>query len=226
MIPTDRDELDALAGEYVLGVLDDAQRREIDTARAGNGALEQAIRFWEDRLSSLAELAPPAAPPPDGWERVAARLALPQEPARVKNPAVPWRWATAVATAVAAVLALYIAMAPPAAAPHFVAILHAPQQDQPSFVATVERNGLVLRAVATATPPADHAFELWIIPRGATAPAPLGMIPADGRLQLATLTTPVGEGGTLAISVEPPGGSPTGLPTGPVVYVGPVIRAD
>ncbi|MDE2037235.1 MAG: anti-sigma factor, partial [Pseudomonas sp.] len=63
---------------------------------------------------------------------------------------------------------------------------------------------------------------LWAIPAGGK-PISLGLLPVsgNGRIQLskehqALLTAPL----TLAVSLEPQGGSPTGQPTGPVLYQG------
>ena len=132
-----------------------------------------------------------------------------------------WRWSTAGFAAAAAALALWIAVTP-APGPSFVAVLHPPQQDQASWVATAGRSGLVVRAVTAAAPPGDRAFELWAIAPGATRPRSLGVIPPGGELKLSPLPPDLRDGATLAISVEPLGGSPTQQPTGPVVFVGSV----
>jgi anti-sigma-K factor RskA len=64
--------------------------------------------------------------------------------------------------------------------------------------------------------------ELWLIPADGK-PRPLGMLRADRAVtiklptDLAALT--VGNA-VLAVSLEPPGGSPTGSPTGPVIATG------
>ena len=46
MIPTDREELDILAGEFVLGLLDATQGREVTDALAGIVAWQDAVTFW------------------------------------------------------------------------------------------------------------------------------------------------------------------------------------
>src|SRR5579883_2673944 len=114
MIPEDRDALNVLAGEYVLGLLDPAEAREIEAARASNAALRSAIDFWQQRLHPLAALAPPAEPPSDLWSGIAARLdSVPQTgAARWWNRTSPWRWATAGMAALAVALLLYIALSP------------------------------------------------------------------------------------------------------------------
>ncbi len=224
MIPADREELDILAGEFVLGLLDAAQTREITEALAGNRALRDAVDFWEQKLHPLSALAAPAEPPAGTWDAIAARV----QPARSRatswwGSAAPWKWATAGLAAAAAALVLYIAIPP--SAPPLVAGLHAPSREAAAWIATVGPGGLHLVAVAPAKPPAQRVFELWAIAKPGSPARALGVIPEDGKLGLAALPRDVGPGATLAISVEPPGGSPTGSPTGPVVFVG-VLQAS
>ena len=70
---------------------------------------------------------------------------------------------------------------------------------------------------------ADRVLELWWAPAQG-APKSLGLIKADGTTVLSRGQLPGGLRGSgidhMAVSVEPPGGSPTGQPTGPVVFYG------
>jgi anti-sigma-K factor RskA len=222
MIPENSEDLHTLAGEYVLGVLDEEDASEVAAALAANPELRRAVTFWEEQLHPLLTVTPPVEPPPGTWQAIEARIAqTASKPTGMPfwNSLALWRWSTAGFAAAAAALALWMAVTP-APAPSFVAVLHPPQQDQANWVATGGRHGLVLRAVAGAAPPSDRAFELWAIAPGGTRPRSLGVIPADGELKLATLPPDLREGATLAISLEPIGGSPTQQPTGPVVFVG------
>jgi anti-sigma-K factor RskA len=222
MIPENPEDLHVLAGEYVLGVLGEPDATEVAEALTTNIELRRAVTFWEEQLNPLSELASPALPPPGTWEAIEARITKP-----ASKPIAPpfwervalWRWSTAGFAAAVAALALWIAVVP-GPGPSFVAILHPPQQDQVSWVATAGRSGLVVRAVTAATPPSDRVFELWAIAPGATRPRSLGVIPPDGELRLGTVPPDLRNGATLAISVEPVGGSPTQQPTWPVVFVG------
>ncbi len=72
------------------------------------------------------------------------------------------------------------------------------------------------------TLPAGRAPELWLIPAG-QKPIAVGMIAASGptTIELSrALVARLGPTAALAVSVEPPGGSPTGQPTGPVIAKG------
>jgi anti-sigma-K factor RskA len=225
MIPTDRDDLDVLAGEFVLGLLDAAQTREIEDALADNRALRDAVTFWEEKLHPLSALAAQADPPAGTWDRISARVQPAKPPATSwRNSAAPWKWATAGLAAAAAALVLYVAIPP--SAPSLVAGLHAPSAQSADWIATVSPGGLHLVAVAGTKPPTQRVFELWAIAgKPGSKPRALGVIPDDGKFQLASLPRDVAPGATLAISVEPPGGSPTGSPTGPVVFVG-ILQAS
>jgi anti-sigma-K factor RskA len=228
MIPQDPREREVLAGEYVLGVLDLDQAREIETALATDEALRDAIAFWERKLHPLSSLAEPVNPPAEIWNAVEARIARPPKPSRnVWAAAAPWRWSTGAFAAIAAALLLYVVIAPRTPAPitsPLVAVLKSSKTQSAGWIAVLGPNGLRLSQLTGERPPAAHAYELWgIVPR-ATRPVPLGVIPASGEMRLAALPKGVLVGATLAISIEPPGGSPTGLPTGPVVYAG-VLRS-
>jgi anti-sigma-K factor RskA len=224
MIPDDRNELHILAGEYVLGVLEPDTAREVEEALASHDALRRAVTFWEERLHPLAALAPPAEPPEELWRRIEKSIAA---LGRARTPLLRslafWRGATGLATAIAAGLALYIVLAPPLE-PRYVAVLHAPQGIEPAFVATSGEKGLFVRAVATAAAPEDRSFELWAIPKG-EKPRSLGLIPADGRLELGALPAPLGDGVTLAITIEPKSGAPHASPSSAPVFLGTVVAA-
>ncbi len=227
MIPADRDQLAILAGEFVLGVLDADQSREVAEALASDAALQDAVAFWEQQLHPLSALASPAAPPSGTWEAIAARLtrSSPHSAApRRWNRASLWRWSTAGGTAAAAALLLYVALAPVTPAPPLVAALHAPTARAADWIAVADKSGLRLYEIAGAAAPPAHVFELWAIAPHAKRPEPVGIIPANGTLRLATPPPAVENGATLAISIEPPGGSPTRQPTGPVVFVG-ILRS-
>lgn len=224
MIPEDPHELDVMAGEYVLGVLDHDTAREVEAARATNPALSRAISFWESQLHPLTALVPPAEPPAGGWQRIAERLW--PERSGWRNSLALWRSVALAAGAVAAALLVYIVLAPPTAGPNLVAFLHVPSDPTPVWLATAGRDGLTLQAVGNHPAPSDRDLQLWTIPASGGRPEPLGVISASGRLVVPGPPAGVTAGATLAISVEPKGGSPTGQPTGPVAFVGTIIRGS
>ena len=92
-----------------------------------------------------------------------------------------------------------------------------------TFVATIDtKRGTIAVVPAAFTADATRVPELWLIPADGK-PRPLGLLQAD---RAVTITIPPQFAGqtvsnaVLAVSLEPPGGSPTGLPTGPVIGTG------
>ena len=72
----------------------------------------------------------------------------------------------------------------------------------------------------------DRALQLWLVAGGQAPPRSLGLL--DPVHEIALQLDPQAEthlrpSAALAVSLEPPGGSPTGLPTGPVIYQGPLL---
>ena len=139
-----------------------------------------------------------------------------------------WRGLSFFGFAAALVLGLRL-MAPAVEAPTptIVAVL-AGKDAKPVLVATVERGGRVLavKAIGAIAIPPDRALELWALPEGKD-PRSLGLVPAAGVVRIA-LPVPADDAfrgvPALAISLEPAGGSPTGKPTGPVLYIGGIER--
>jgi anti-sigma-K factor RskA len=88
------------------------------------------------------------------------------------------------------------------------------------FLAQVQADGSILiRPTGQVTVAPAKDLELWALSKGATIPVSLGVLPADGRLVRAQAQDHRPDT-QLLISLEPKGGSPSGLPTGPVVYGG------
>ena len=68
----------------------------------------------------------------------------------------------------------------------------------------------------------QRVLELWLIAPG-DQPRSLGLIEAGRPVHInlpPDLIRRIAADATLAVSLEPPGGSPTGLPTGPVIANG------
>jgi anti-sigma-K factor RskA len=224
--PTDSGKI--IAAEYVLGVLGAEERREVERRMTQEPALAAEVAFWEERLAGLADGVVPVAPPQATWSRIEAAIAtpLPQRPASTWQSVAFWRaFGIASATLAAASIAMlaYIGLVPTARAPLMATL--GGSGGQPNFVATVTGGGTSLVVVPAALLTSDpRAIELWLIPTGPGArPHSLGLIQPGQPIRLEIppeLAGRVTPDATLAVSLEPPGGSPTGLPTGPVIASG------
>ena len=217
-----------LAGEYALGTLPRRVRQRFRRLMAADPELARLVGDWARRLGPLDDATPAEEPPARVWRAIDRRIGT---AAATPPPSLPWfgtlafwRGLALAAGAAAAGLVLYIALfAGRAPAPIVVAVL-AGHGGAPGWVAvTGPRPGEVsFSAVAPQPEAKPHAFELWGIAGG--PPRPLGLLPQNlGSAVALRLTQLPPPGGVLAVSLEPPGGSPTGLPTGPVLYQGKVL---
>ena len=234
MIPSDAEMLDALAAEHVLGTLDAREAAEVTRALPVDAALREAVARWEARLAPLADLAPPIDPPDSLWARIEASLAK-RDPAEVvplrgvpgraapPRPANPWKAWSVGATAIAAGLAAFLVFRP-AEPPRMMTVLLT-SRDQPAWVVEAEGGGLRLASLNPRPVEPGRVQQLWALPPGAAAPTSLGLIPEGGQARIAPGLVRPEPGMLIEISLEPPGGSPTGRPTGPILFIGRLAAA-
>jgi anti-sigma-K factor RskA len=228
-------EFDA-AGEYVLGTLTADERAVVERARLTDLKLEAEIQAWEARLAPLNERVPEMTPPADLFSRIEARLGWTSAPSAeiisLRTRIRRWQLATVATGLIAASLAAVMVLKPnllmPQSDNRFVAVL---QKDaaSPAFVVTVDvtTKQLSVRQVS-AEKLAGKSYELWLVNSTLPQPKSLGLVKDQGvtrGVTLAAYSPAVVESSVLAVSLEPEGGSPTGLPTGPVVFTGKLIEA-
>ncbi|KTT75491.1 anti-sigma factor [Sphingomonas endophytica] len=235
MTPDDR----ALAAELVLGLLDDAEQAAARARMLSDRAFAAEVAHWQAWLMPLAHGWPEEAPPPALEPRIMAAIDTPLPGATRRG------WARAAGLAAVALAAAIVALvagpfhtsAPaPAPAPAVgerpallaaLAVTDGQQAEgRGALAVAIEPEAGVVRVSPGAGVPARRSAELWAIAEG-RAPVSLGLLAADGTSRVtvpAAARALLRSGVTLAVSVEPEGGSPTGAPTGPVVAAG-VIAA-
>jgi anti-sigma-K factor RskA len=223
---------DFAAAEYALGTLDPGERATLAARRQREPELDEAIRAWEARLAPLAEAAPEIEPPRDLLPAIEARIhgapEIPVDAAVValRRGLARWRASAIAASILAGVLAIGFGareatrQSPPR---EYVAIL---QKDaaSPAFEVTVnlDRQEFTVRPVLAQAPP-GKAYELWLIDAKLGARS-LGVVGDRSRAaSLSAYDRAVVQNATFAVTVEPPGGSPTGQPSGAPVFVGKLI---
>lgn len=208
-----RDQDDALAAEYVLGVLALPDRIAAEDRLRADPAFSAQVAAWEARLSALNDGYGDVPPPAGLFDKVEARL-FAQKP-QPRSWLNTWRDWLAGAFTAAALAVLALAVLPlPEPAPVVAELGDAGSSLR--FEARFDGGAFTVTRIAGAAASQGQVQELWLIAPDA-APVSLGLL-AD-----ATLTVPypeAPEGWTLAVSLEPAGGSPTGAPTGPVVAAG------
>jgi anti-sigma-K factor RskA len=226
MKPDNPELVDRLAAEYVLGTLRGPARRRFERWRANSPHVDQRCRYWEEHLVHVAKGLKPVQPPAHVWSAIRRRLNL--TPERSQR-----RWARNFALAASIVFVaglaglLYWRSLPGEHATAFSAISAKSGEELWQVQVFGTTNRLVVQAEKLPPHPAGHDYELWALPKGGN-PVSLGVLPAEGTstraltlIQKAALAS----SSQLAVSIEPPGGSPTGQPTGAIVFVAP-LRAS
>ncbi|WP_166261653.1 anti-sigma factor [Marinobacter salicampi] len=224
------ERIEALAAEYVLGSLRGPARRRFERWMMESVRVRQEVWFWEQKLGHLGERIEEATPPASVWSEIERRLwpqSMGARPAPAANDGVGhWLWPgwSLLATAAALVLAVVLLQQP------------APQDDQRLSGAIVQaelsdplwlvsesafEKQLKLRPVAATAAEQGKDYELWIVPDDGQ-PVSLGVMPVGDAYEVILddeTRKLLSSSRTLAISLEPAGGSPTGAPTGPILHV-------
>lgn len=227
--------LEAMAGEYALGTLSAAERLEAQTLLSQNTEFAAAVDLWNRRLAPLLLAARSVTPPAELRQRIMASIGPTSGSGNVVDLAKRvtfWRSVSLAASAIAAALALFILFkpAPEVVAPgNYVAVLQ-PEGPGAAFVASIDlKSGTISVKRLGNQAETGKTYELWAVGGGRAAPQSLGVIDASlkipagqlGKIDPATLNETV-----FAISLEPQGGSPTGAPTGPVLYTGKLVATE
>ncbi|MFJ2991187.1 anti-sigma factor domain-containing protein [Pandoraea sp. NPDC087047] len=241
--PANQDD-DLRCAEYALGVLDATERRELEQSASVDPLVRESLDQWQQRVAPLTEDVAPVEPPPRVWQRIQHDLGLTVTAAQPKPAAMTslwdnlglWRWlAIGASVATLALLAVNVGTltqprgpAPVATSAYMVATI-ARQDGVAHWTATLDmhRANMVVVPADKPTIEPGRTTELWLIPHNAK-PIPLGVFAADQPASMALspeILAKVGSNAVLAVSIEPPGGSPTGQPTGPVVATGTIRPA-
>ncbi len=240
--PINHDD-DLRCAEYALGVLDASERRALEQAANADPRLQRALAQWQDRLACLAEDVAPVEPTARVWQRIQRDLnfdvAAPDAPERrvsLWDSVRLWRWVgLAASAAVLALVAVNMSslIFPPtqqvATTGTYRVAAMARQDGVTQWTATVDlrRSNMVVVPIETPVVAAGHTTELWLIPHNGK-PIALGVFPSNQPASMpipAEILAQMDDKAVLAVSQEPPGGSPTGLPTGPVLASGAIRGA-
>lgn len=231
------------AAEYALGLLTGDELRDAREHAQSDRQFAEEVARWRGRFAPLYSEIEATDPPNEVWEKIEtetiSRMAANDNAGALRRQLRIWKSAAGALSAIAAVLVAMLAFEPPRR-------LAPPQKPEASTTATplvalLGGNGsakvvaswdptarqLVLAVAGPMPSDQSRSKELWVIPPGGK-PRSLGTLPErkEMHMRLAdTLATLLSQGATMAISVEPRGGSPTGAPTGPVVASGPLTPA-
>jgi anti-sigma-K factor RskA len=232
--PTIRDRL---AAEYVLGTMPGRARRRFEAELKLSPVLRGLVSEWEARLTPMASSLEALPPPRRVWHAIEQRIRGNKGASRHPgfwNSLAFWRAAAGVATAALLILGIVmtnVAEPPTAPKPMMVVVMDDMQTRSPAITASWEPGShsklIHLRVIGHAEMAPDTAWELWMLPGKDRPPVSLGLITTH---ELQTLEVPaqiapkLDNAWGLGMTVEPAGGSPSGAPTNPMLYLGPCVK--
>lgn len=214
----------ALAGEYVLGLLDTAGEATASARIATDAAFAAEVEAWRERLAPM--LAGDGVAPAHIWDAIQSSLPSPTGQDNGTAKLLFWRTLTGISVSAAAILGILVlqkpeAVAPPAPEAPLIAALGS-ETGNASLTASYEASTGRMIVTPVSLDTGKLYPELWIIPADGTARS-LGIV---GTKTATSIIVPVDlrqfldAGGTLAITPEPEGGAPDGKATGPVIASG------
>jgi len=233
--PRPDEELEHLAAEHALGVLDGAELARARELTLSSPDFARRVHDWQSTIAPIAGEAAGRQPDPSLWPRIEKAVSqISGEGGAVvqlRRQLRLWKGLSLAATAAAATMLFFLALpdggngrasSPTAPTPVLVASLSSEQSGTSLSAAYDPADGSLLVTPGLLKGAAGHQHELWIIPEGGE-PVAVGLVspgePQRLAVQLAIAPHFRGQS-TLALSVEPTGGSPTGKPTGPVIASG------
>jgi len=226
-----------IAERYVMGTMPWRARRRFDRVVDTHGEARQIVYQLEATLLPSIWALPPVAPSELVWRRIARDIRLGKSHRGTRRP---YAWASiASALSVALVASLFgwwqaTQKPPETIVETVVETVTETVPLEPAVAVINDSNGKTLWLalvyddlnrvdIDVRTPPqaqANNVYELWILD-GSGVPASMGLLPQSGESSLMLDDAAVNalqSGNTLAVSLEPLGGSPELVPTGPVLY--------
>ncbi|MBB4143429.1 anti-sigma factor [Rhizobium rhizoryzae] len=229
----DRARDEVLAGEYVLGVLPAEKRQQVEQRIRRDRAFAAMVARWQENLSSMDDEYTPQLPPDSVFPQVQQRLftrgsqqaQLSGLGQRLWSSAPVWR-TLALASFLMLIGVAIFGLQPPSSLKtggQMQAQLKGQEGTNMSLLASYEpRSGRLVMTPVANTQAEPKSLQLWMID-GNAPPVSLGLMPegANGDVIVPdTMRRRITNGVTLAVSLEPKGGSPSGGPTGPVLMSG------
>jgi anti-sigma-K factor RskA len=218
------------AGEYALGVLQGKARTDFEHRMLNNPDLAAAVRNWDEHFISFTNEIPSVTPGAHVQSAIDKRLFgidVSQQKTSLWNSLSLWRGLTAAAFVVAISMGAWTLRPVPRDQTNTAFVADVAAKDGTfKLVAYYDKTTNELRLNRVAGDAAQQrSFELWLIPE-AEAPISMGIL-ADGHqmnvIVPAALRNKM-KSGVLAITDEPAGGSPHGIPTGALVASGPLTE--
>jgi anti-sigma-K factor RskA len=223
---------DVLAGEYVLGVLEESERTVFERQLARDAGLQELVARWQQRFAELDGTASAVPPSAELWSRIERSVSAPQRRAAVTaSPSWTerlwtslgfWRAAgfAGAAASLALVLALGAVIGRATPQPVVIAVLQAPDASPGAIVEAFGDGSVVVVPLRELQVPPGRTLQVWTLWDKERGPVSVGLIERARRARFEVPAYPARREQLYEITLEPEGGSPTGRPTGPVLMKG------
>ncbi|EHA16621.1 MULTISPECIES: anti-sigma factor [unclassified Halomonas] len=239
----EREDDHALAGEYVLGTLSLEQRKALEARLPNEPELQKAVMAWEERFLPYTAITDPVSPSDYLWPRIERSLkareasakrtssvVVPPRPRRMLHSLPLWRGAAGFGLAAALVMGVMLAneVTEPtiSTTPEYMVVLLAPQTQSAGWVVQASsRQEIELIPLGTFEVPEGKALEFWTKADEWQAPVSLGLVEPGQpiRMRLDQLP-PLEDNQLFELTLEDETGSATGLPTGPIEFIGRAVE--
>ena len=240
------DDIQCLAGEYVLGTLSAASRAGVEARMANDAALRTAVEQWQETLAPLHALVEPVEPSTQLWTRIESSVAVQIDAAKASEsfrraaqaestPITTWwdslrLWRGLAASGLAATVLMGVVVftklaLPPA--PGYMVVLVGPQDKSPGWVVQAGTNSQQARLIPLGKMevPGDKSLQFWTKGDDWKGPVSLGLVKPGQSLEIPLDKLPPLQPNQLfEITLEPYNGSPLDRPTGPILFIGRAVK--
>lgn len=224
----------ALAAEFVLGTMRGGARRRYQELMMQHQLIRETTWIWEQYINVLGHKLKPKAPSVEVWQKVSQRLGFQDKnnviddfdslksselkadnvtPLPVKGMRF-WQSLAGLATAASIILAVALVSFQNIEVPPVQFAVVQSEKAEALWLIEVSEDNIKVKATNKLTEQKQNDYELWFVAADGRAPVSLGLLPQNGELNLvkSELFGRV-ELAALAVSLEPVGGSPNGVPT-------------
>lgn len=227
-----------LAIDHALGLAEGAARERAERLEATDAVFRALVADWRRHLGAIDDTAPERAVPASGWEMLNAALDQPQPVRRVSAAETTssqgwaarlwgnlgfWRPAAMAAAFASVVLGIGLVRSVTEGPdrPVYVAVLQTGEGKAAAVVSAYADGTVNLVPLEQIGVPEGRILEVWTLQSREQGPVSIGRMDRARtlKLDLTRLRRP-DAGHLFEITVEPPGGSPTGRPTGPILMKG------
>lgn len=222
-----------LASEYVLGTLMGAARRRFEFYMQQDPSLQILVQRWGQVLHPMGSMVKEVKPPKRVWKSIEQRLHLNKGKTGFWYNLLFWRSLSLLSATAAIIIGLYLGpftlLPKDDLTSNYLALIENSHSQGTWLVSTdISKKSLKVRNLKVQQLADNKDFELWLLPasdgrNSFKAPISVGLISANKQSDIKLsekLVMALKQAGGVAVSLEPKGGSTTGLPTGPVLYQG------